>query len=360
MLRRGGVVFFFLFILSLMTGCNGEEAAVDGELNQEQQEAKESIPASSPRTLTDSELRGYFEPLGPVPVPKDNPMTEEKVELGKTLFVDHRLSGDQTLSCLSCHAPGAGYADNKAKSKGFEGVLLDRHTPSVINTAYYDELFWDGRASSLEEQALGPIQNPMEMNQTLDGLVETVEGIEGYQPMFDEVFDGKINAENIAKAIAAFERTIIVDDTKHDRFIAGDNDALTEQEKFGMEIFVTKGNCLTCHSGPNFTDNNYHHVGIDSDDPGRYDVTQEEEDMGKFRTMGLRGIAATAPYMHDGRFDTIEEVVDYYDRGGDGHVNQSEFIQPLGLTEEEKEALVAYLHAISGDVPEIDIPELPE
>lgn len=357
-----------MLLLLVACGGEGEEAVVETETNEaaeqvEKQgdpEGAESIPASSPRTLTDEELRGFFEPLGPVPVPEDNPMTDEKVELGKTLFVDHRLSGDQTISCLSCHAPGAGFADNKPFSTGFEGAILTRHSPTVINTAYYDELFWDGRASSLEEQALGPIQDPNEMNQTLEGLVETVESIEGYQPMFDEVFDGEITAENIAKAIAAFERTIIIDDTKHDQFIAGDNDALTEQEKFGMEIFVTKGNCLTCHSGPNFTDNNYHHIGLDGDDLGRYDVTQDEEDIGKFRTMGLRGIVDTAPYMHDGRFETLEEVVDYYDRGGDGHGNQSNLIQPLGLTEEEKEALIAYLHAISGEVPELELPELPE
>lgn len=308
-----------------------------------------------------ADLIAKFDPLGDVPVPEDNPMDEDVIELGKTLFFDPRLSGNDELSCASCHVPALGWSDGKPLFEGFEGVEGPRRTPTIINSAYYDELFWDGRADSLEEQAKGPISSPIEMNMNLDELADKLAAIDGYPEMFEEAFGEEITLDNIVKAIAAFERTIVIDDTPFDRFLAGDYDALTEEEILGMKVFANEGQCITCHNGPNLTDQQYHNVGLDSDDEGRMEHTGDEEDDGAFRTAGLYGIAHHAPYMHDGSLETLEDVVDFYDRGGDGHPNTSPLITELNLTDEQKSALVAFLKALSGDEsPSVEVPDLPD
>lgn len=306
-----------------------------------------------------AELVAKFDPLGDVPVPEDNPMDEATIELGEVLFFDPRLSGNDELSCASCHVPALGWSDGKALFEGFEGVEGPRRTPTIINSAYYDELFWDGRAESLEEQALGPISSPIEMNMDLDLLAGKLTEIEGYPEMFDEVFGEEITIDNIGKALAAFERTIIVEDTPFDQFLAGDYDALTEEEIFGMELFANEAQCITCHNGPHLTDQQYHNVGLDSDDEGRMEHTGDEEDDGAFRTSGLYGVAHHAPYMHNGSLETLEDVVDFYDRGGDGHENTSPLIQELNLSDDEKAALVAFLEVLSGENPSVEVPDLP-
>ncbi|OIJ12037.1 hypothetical protein BKP35_11140 [Anaerobacillus arseniciselenatis] len=311
------------------------------------------------RSMSDEELRSFFEPLGPVPEPEDNPITEEKVELGLMLFVDPRLSKEDQLSCLTCHSPQLGYADNLTFSVGFDHTVLTRNTPSIINTGYYETFFWDGRADSLEEQSLGPIQDPNEMNLDLDTMIEKVRAVEGYRPYFDAAFGGEISIDTVAKALATFQRTINIDNTAFDRFLDGEDQALDEQEKFGMELFITQ-DCIECHSGPNFTDQEFHNAGVNSGDPGLAEISGDEEDLGKFRTPGLRGIIYTAPYMHDGSEVTLHDVVNFYDRGGNGEPNTSELIRPLHLSIQEKEALVAFLRAISGTPPEIEIPSLPQ
>ncbi|WP_096202969.1 cytochrome-c peroxidase [Bacillus sp. FJAT-45350] len=346
------LLYVSVLLLSVVAGCSSEQSSVEGD-------ATGSLDESI-RTMNDETLRSFFEPLGPVPIPDTNPMSDEKVELGMMLFADPRLSRNNQLSCLSCHSPSLGYSDNLTFSLGFDRAVVGRNSPSIVNTAYYDHLFWDGRASSLEAQALGPIQDEKEMNQDLDTMVEQVEAVEGYKPHFNRAFDGEITVETIVKAIAAFQRTINIVDTAFDRFIAGDNDALDEREKYGMELYVTKGSCITCHAGPNFTDMAFHNIGINTDDTGRYGVTGIKEDDGKFRTPGLRGVTYTAPYMHNGSLVTLEDVIEYYNRGGDNHPNKSSIIKPLELTEEEKKALTAFIRAISGTPPEIDIPELPQ
>lgn len=313
------------------------------------------------RTFTDTELQDFFEPLPPVPVPSNNPITDEKIKLGKILFVDPRLSKDQQLSCLSCHSPTLGYADNLTLSLGFDRAVLPRNTPSVIQTGYYQSLFWDGRATTLEEQALGPIQAELEMNQDLDTLVEVLTSIEGYKPLFKSAFgDADITVERIAKALATYQRSINIINTKFDQFIEGDHYALNEQEKLGMEVFVGKGRCILCHSGPNFTDDQYHNVGVDSDDIGRYEITKRDEDKGSFRTPGLRGIIYTAPYLHNGSEKTLLDVVNFYNRGGDIQDNLSPLIQPLDLTHHEKEALISFLRVVSGVPPITVVPDLPQ
>jgi cytochrome c peroxidase len=234
---------------------------------------------------------------------------------------------------------------------------------SLMLASYYTTNFWDGRAASLEEQALGPIQNPDEMNQPLDELKVELSAIKGYQDRFNAAFEDGITEQNIAKALAAFQRQIVVKDTPYDRFLEGDTEALTKQELRGLRLFTGKAFCVTCHNGPNLSDNNFYNIGINTEDKGRQAVTEQEEDLGRIRTPGLYGISHTAPYMHDGSLATLEDVIDYYDRGGDYHPNKSFFIRkfmsPIGLTEEEKADLLAFLKTLGGEPPTFTKPELP-
>ncbi|UAC48904.1 c-type cytochrome [Bacillus aquiflavi] len=341
-------------LLMLLAACNSSDHASS---NKNENSKKEEIKSDS----GDEELENakkMFEPLGDIPVPDDNPMTDEKVELGKKLFFDSRLSGNNKLSCMSCHSPGAGYGDGLATFIGFEGVKGKRNSPTIINSGYYEENFWDGRAGSLEEQALGPIESEVEMNQDLDELVAEINEVPQYVEEFDKVFNDKVTVDNIAKAIAAFERTIVVKDTDFDKYLLGDEAAITDEAKEGMKLFVGKASCISCHAGPLLSDHGYHNLGITGDD-GRYEVTQKEEDKGAFRTPGLRGVAHTAPFMHDGSLETLRDVIEYYNEGGGDHPNKSSLIKPLQLTEEEIDALVAFLESMSCEVEKVETPEIP-
>ncbi|MBC9782932.1 c-type cytochrome [Heliobacterium chlorum] len=313
----------------------------------------------STTAFPDHDYMQRFEPLGPIPVPPDNPMTEAKIQLGKTLFYDSRLSGDNQLSCLSCHSPELGFSDNLTTFVGFNKGIGRRNSQTIINAGYYQENFWDGRAKSLEEQALGPIQSPAEMNQNIDELVRELKAVPWYVDQFQKVFGEEVTASNIAKAIAAFERTIVVNNSDFDRYIAGDDNALTPQAKKGMELFINKAGCYSCHHGPNLTDNNYYNVGTKSEDLGRYNVTHNEADRGKFRTPGLRGLNFTGPYLHNGSEVTLEDVVHLYNVGGNAHPNKDPRIKPLGLTEDEELALVAFLSSMSGTPPKVSQPTIP-
>lgn len=308
---------------------------------------------------TDITVSSLLVPIGDVPVPEDNPMTEDVIELGKVLYFDHRLSGDNKQSCATCHIPGAGYGDNRETFVGHEGFEGPRNSPTVINSGYYTSNFWDGRASSLEEQALGPIGSEVEMNQPLDELVDKLKAVEGYEELFQKAFGEPMSLDTIAKAIAAFERTIVVRDTPYDRFLEGDKDALSAQEIRGLDLFQGKAACVTCHQGENLSDNKFHNIGLQGDD-GRMAISGDAADEGAFRTPGLYGITHTAPYMHDGRFATLEEVVDYYNHGGDESTpNKSPFIFELNLTDEEKADLVAFLKVLGGEPPIVTPPSLP-
>ncbi|MEZ6135500.1 MAG: cytochrome c peroxidase [Pirellulaceae bacterium] len=307
-------------------------------------------------------------PLGlkDLPQPKDNPVTTEKVELGKQLYFDKRLSADNTVSCASCHDPAKGWSNGEATAEGVGGQRGGRSAPTVLNTAYQQFQFWDGRSDSLEDQALGPIANPIEMNLPVEEAVKKIAAIEGYQQQFQAVFGEPVSAENLAKAIAAFERTVLAGNSAYDRFKAGDESALSEQAQVGMKLFFGKANCSGCHSGANFTDNGFHNlgVGIDDEEPdvGRAAHSKLGGDHGAFKTPTLRDIARTGPYMHDGRLATLEEVVDYYDKGATPNQFLDEEIFPLKLSAEQKAALVAFLKEglKSDDYPDIKPPKLPE
>lgn len=348
---------FKLFLISLLalmliTACGNSDDASAPSKDTDKEEA--------PVKEVDEELekaKAMFEPLGEIPIPEDNEMTDEKIELGKRLYFDIRLSGNNQLSCATCHAPGLGYGDNLPTFVGFEGFEGHRNSPTIINAGYYKENFWDGRAASLEEQALGPITAEGEMNQDLDELVKELKDVPGYVKEFNNVFEDGITVDNIAKAIAAFERTIVIMDTAFDQYLKGDDDAISDEAKEGMKLFVGKASCITCHSGALLSDHNYHNLGIEGDD-GRFEVTGKEEDKGKFRTPALRGVAHTGPYMHDGSLKTLREVIEFYNEGGGNHPNKSELIKPLNLTDQEIDYLVAFLESMSGEVPKVDTPDM--
>jgi cytochrome c peroxidase len=298
-------------------------------------------------------------------VPADNPLTAEKIELGKMLYFDPRLSVDGTVSCATCHNPIFGYSNGVQFSPGFKGQLGNRNSPTTLNRLYSTVQFWDGRSNSLEDQALGPVQNPVEMANTVPGMIANLNKISGYKPYFQKAFGSEeITADRVARAIAAFERTLLTGNSPFDRFQAGDPNAISDSAKQGFTIFMGKGNCHECHPLPAFTDEKFHNVGVGMDKPkpdlGRYTVTKNEEDKGAFKTPTLRQIAETAPYLHDGSATTIEEVVDLYNRGSIKNPHLDEKMKPLGLNKAERADLVAFLKTLTGEAPMIEQPALPE
>lgn len=304
--------------------------------------------------------------LKPLKIPDDNPQTPEKIELGKQLYFDPRLSCDDTVSCASCHDPKKGWSNGEAFATGVRSQVGGRSAPTIINAAYFDLQFWDGRANQLEGQALGPIANPIEMDHPIDACVTKLNEIKGYREQFRKVFNSDATPENVAKAIAAFERTILSGNAPFDRFKAGDKTALSDAAQKGVKVFFGKGHCSACHVGGNFSDAAFHNIGVGFDkekpDLGRFEVTKMLGDKGAFKTPTLREIARTAPYMHDGRFKTLEEVVEYYDKGCHPNPQLDEEIFPLKLTAEEKADLVTFLKEglASPDYPDIAPPKLPE
>jgi cytochrome c peroxidase len=322
-------------------------------------------PSITPEMLdTLRTLPGSLSALPAVPVPADNPQDAAKIELGKKLFFDTRLSLDRASSCATCHDPGKAFADALPRAKGFQGQLGRRNSPTVLNAAYNTAQFWDGRAGTLDEQCKGPLLNPIEMNMLDEKhLVDRLNSIPGYRQDFKTVFSSTPTLDNVAHAIASFERTLVTPNSRFDHYAAGDKSALTQQEKRGLLVFIGKGACSECHNGPNFTDNKYYSLGSVAapgapQDTGRYEVTKREEDRYTYKTPSLRNVSLTAPYMHDGSVATLEQVVDFYDRGGDGGPNKSKLIYKLNLTTEEKADLIAFLKSLNGDLPTVKAPTM--
>lgn len=311
------------------------------------------------------QLPGGLGPLPAVPVPEDNPQTPAKIELGKMLFFDPRLSGNGHWACATCHNPALSFTDGLPRGLGFLERELGRHTPTLLNVAYYTSQFWDGRAATLEEQATMPILSMAEMNITQDEVEKRLNSITGYRKRFQKVFGDLPSLDLMGKAIAAFERTLVTGDSRFDRYMKGDKQALTDEEKRGLLLFIGKASCSQCHNGPIFSDNKFHnigtkHVGPLAVDLGRMAVSNDPKDMHAFKTPGLRHIALTPPYMHDGILNTLEEVVEFYDKGGENMMNKSPKIVPLKLTKQEKADLVAFMRALtSEDLLVVAIPQLP-
>jgi cytochrome c peroxidase len=288
-------------------------------------------------------------------VPMDNPLTARKVELGRLLFFDTRLSKNNTVACASCHLPDKGFADGKPVSIGVDKLKGTRSAPISVNRVYGQAQFWDGRAATLEEQSIGPFVSPVEhgfLNH--DEMVKKMRKISGYRAMFQDVFGRDIVIEDVGRAIASFQRTILSGNSPADRYdYGGDEKALSEEAKRGLELFRGKARCTRCHSNFNFSDEKFHNLGIGWDtntvDLGRYMVTKNAEDIGAFKTPTLREISRTAPYMHDGRFKTLAEVVEFYNGGGIKNPFLDNTIIPLELIEQEKADLVAFLRSLTGE-----------
>jgi cytochrome c peroxidase len=289
-------------------------------------------------------------PQPPVLIPDDNQQAPAKILLGKKLYFDTRLSKDNTISCATCHDPAMGWSDAGPTSSGINKQLGGRRAPPVSNAAYSPLQFWDGRAPTLEEQAKGPIQNPIEMGNTHDAMLRTVNDIPGYVDEFKAVFGTQpITVDQVAQAIAAYERTIVTTDSPFDRYVKGDAESLTKLEKRGLEIFNGKGHCTACHWGGNFSDGRFHNLGVmpadlTKPDSGRFNVTKNPADIGAFKTPTIRDAAMRAPYMHNGNEKTLENVVILYNQGGGPHdANIDQLMVPLGLSKSEIKALVAFM-----------------
>ena len=320
-----------------------------------------------------------------------NPLTRAKIELGRQLYFDPRLSADATVSCASCHDPAQGYGANTRTGLGIRGQAGGRNSPVSYNRILSGAQFWDGRADSLEAQAVGPIANPIEMGFTHEGVVERLKTIPVYERQFKKIFGG-VSIDAVGKAIASFERAIVTgpspydygeqlrpfadldaDDLEEDADLAkkyaeakaaAGTFAMSESAKRGREIFFTeKGNCTACHVGANLSDEKYHNLGVGMDkaepDVGRFAVTKDAKDKGAFKTPTVRNVAYTAPYMHDGSLATLEEVVEWYDKGGHVNPNLSDKIKPLKLTAQEKADLVAFMRACTGPLPAVETGRLP-
>jgi cytochrome c peroxidase len=316
--------------------------------------------------------RAQFRPHVPLGLPRlnvpaENPLTRDKVELGRQLYFDKRLSVDDSVACVSCHDPRQGWGDGRNVSQGVQGKRGGRSAPSIVNAAYQTVQFWDGRAATLEEQALGPITNEKEMGMpSIEAAVEKLNRIPGYQREFEEVFDGPATAERLAQALAAFERTLLAGDAPYDRFQAGDRAALSESAQRGAQLFLGKAHCTACHIGPNFSDHAFHNLGVGvqsvAPDAGREAVSKLLGDRGSFKTSSLRDVARTAPYMHDGSLKTLADVIAYYNQGGHANDQLDEEIYPLNLTPREQQDLLTFLEEglTSYDYPASDVPALPK
>ncbi|MDE0167267.1 MAG: c-type cytochrome [Bryobacterales bacterium] len=292
-----------------------------------------------------------------LPVPEDNPLTREKVELGRRLFNEKQLSRDGTVACSTCHDPKRNFTDDKPLAEGVFGRIGARRVPAILNRAYGRAFFWDGRIPTLEEQVLQPIINDKEMDMTLEEAVARLREDEEYAVEFDSVFGHAITEQDISHALASYVRTILAGNSRYDRYLNGEGDALTELERRGLEIFRGKGNCTDCHLGPNLSDEKFRNTGIawkdgELTDLGRFRFTKRENDRGSFKTPTLRNAAGRAPYMHDGSLATLSDVADYYNRGGNRNPWLDRELLPLRLTDAEKEALVAFLHTLTGPVRE--------
>jgi cytochrome c peroxidase len=306
-------------------------------------------------------------PLGlpAVPVPDDNPLTPEKIELGKLLYFDGRVSKDGTISCATCHDPKMAWAEHTPTSEGIDHQMGGRNAPTVINSAYATSQFWDGRAKTLEDQATGPVENPIEMGHDMEAVVDAFSKVAEYQERFKKVFGTGVTKEGFAKAVAAFERTVLSGDSPYDRFVQGNQEALTDTQKRGLELF--RNNCSLCHTPPLFSSYKFFNAGVGADaanlDEGRKKISEKAGDLGKFRTPALRDVAETYPYFHDGGVAKLEDAVALMAGGGKDNPNLSEMLKSVreaNLGEQDQKDLVEFLKALSGKYPVIEPPTLPK
>lgn len=311
------------------------------------------IPADDlPQGLSTRELPAGLEKP---PVSRDNPVTAAKVKLGRRLFFDPLLSENRTLACASCHDPRRGFADPRPVSTGVNDTRGKRNAPSLFNVAYGKRFFWDGRAMSLEDQVRFPIENPAELGNKLPVVVARLKQKTDYVSQFRDAFGEGVTGWNVARAIASFERTLLLGNSAVDRFRGGKAASLSDDQRQGLWLFESRGRCWRCHSGKNFSDEGFHNTGVGSErampDPGRQGISRRPADRGAFKTPTLRGVSRTAPYMHDGSIKTLRQVVEFYNKGGRRNENLDPLMQPLKLSDRELGFLVEFLKALDGDWP---------
>ncbi|MDX8407720.1 MAG: cytochrome c peroxidase [Mariprofundaceae bacterium] len=288
------------------------------------------------------------------PFPAHNPYSESKAKLGKVIFFDPRLSHNKNTSCLSCHNPGLAWADGMERSELAGLHAMPRHTPSLINVAYRQNFFWDGRAASLEHAVSEHLQA---IYPDTRELIEEIIEIPGYRTLFSEAFGSKtVSLKNISAALATYLRTIVQRDTRFDRWIRGDKKAISDQAQRGFSLFVGKAKCIACHTPPRFSDGRFHQSSLYSIDPGRYEVSHKDRDRNAFRTPSLRQVSMTAPYMHAGQKPTLSSVIRYYNAGDKMPDDKK---SPLGLNRQEMQDLEAFLNSLTGDLPAMIMPVLP-
>lgn len=284
------------------------------------------------------------------PIPTDNPMDSAKIALGKALFFDTRLSKDNTINCASCHKPGLAFTDGKKKSTGINGQKTERNSPSLLNAAFLPTVMFDAHLKTLELQVLVPLQEPSEMGHNMRKLTPLLRKDSVYQKAAQDIYGRDFDAWVLTRSIAAFERSLISMSSPYDHFIKGDASALSKKEQAGFKLFSEKLYCTECHAPPYFTNHEARNNGLYLDygsDKGRFRINQDSSDIGHFKVPSLRNIEHTAPYMHDGSFGSIEEVIDHYARGGAGHRLQDPIIQPFTLSEKERDALISFLYALT-------------
>ncbi|WP_146583721.1 cytochrome-c peroxidase [Posidoniimonas polymericola] len=382
----------------LLTGVPGE-----GPLTSDQLDAWLADPANH-RPLDARLPLGLAAGQGAIQGLDNNPLTRAKIELGRQLYFDPRLSSDASVSCASCHTPDLGYAADTRFGVGIEGLEGSRNSPTAFNRILSARQFWDGRAATLEEQAVGPIANPIEMGSTHEACAQCVAGVAGYQRQFDALFPDGVTIDNIGRALASFERAVVTGTAPWDyhdalrafqrnfaedlEYLEEDDPELYEQyqrlqqqaaahplsesaRRGGELFFAERSGCTQCHVGANFSDELYHNLGVGLDqededkvdediDWGRYVVTKQDADRGAFKTPTLRNVDQTAPYMHDGSQATLAEVIEWYDQGGHPNPFLSDKIKPLKLTKQEKADLVAFMKSLTGPLPKVETGRLPK
>lgn len=340
-------------------------------------------PSQWPKPILDPESVSTFSEIGHLPeisFPSDNQYSTEKELLGKTLFFDPRLSKSEQIACASCHDPELGWCDSRTFSFGHDRQIGVRNAMSIINTAYAKNLFWDGRVNSLEEQSQKPIEDQREMSGHMDLAVGKIAAIKGYQVLFEKAFgDKKVTKERISKAIATFERTVKSSVSKFDQFIDGKADAYTDDELMGLHLFRTKAQCMNCHNSGYFSNNTFENIGTSllgekEEDLGRYLVTKNVNDAGRFRVPGLREVSRTGPYFHNGSMATLQEVIEFYSKGNPEHSQKREtvhegivlrseksgMVRMLELSDNEIAQLEAFLRTLSSKPEKVAIPDLPK
>jgi len=314
-----------------------------------QTEEAEEIPADLTHPFMQVDLSRFSSPSG---IPAVDPPTDQQVkvaELGRRLFFDPILSSDHSTSCATCHRPEYAFSSRLRLPKGVNDQEGERHAPSLVNRHLGTVQFWDGRAETLEDQALLPIENELELNSSIPEVLKRLEASQEYQQQFAAVFEDGITMDNLAKAIADFERMLVNAESRIDRFVTARDSVLSKSERQGLWLYESKGGCWQCHTGQNYSDEQFHNTGVSwGKDFGRFDHTANESHKGQFKTPTLRNVALTGPYMHDGSFETLHDVVEFYNRGGGKNPNLDSKMKPLNLNPQEVADLVAFLKALNG------------